>query len=317
MVLKVNAMNNTMKKLLDEQTKNAKNNIGENVDELNEIIQSKIDKIFPVRQLKISDFEETDKEPRDVVTKWVNVRNKGEEFAFKTISEWERAYVQNQVTILKELHDWQNIIRVYGLACERDNWYLVSEWAEYGNLREYYTNYGDRFDMRLKLRMSLDIARGLNFLRAVEILHYDIRAENILITLYETAKLANFKLNRPVFATLRQRRNLELVRYCAPELLEMAHNFKYDYKCEVYSFGILLWEIAEERTPYEEYKDIVKLTNLVRYQKYRESFSKYSRMPPSFIELANKAFNHEPELRPKIVDAFKTLSCCFEESSGW
>ncbi|CAB4388264.1 unnamed protein product [Rhizophagus irregularis] len=190
-----------------------------------------------------------------------------EEFSDEFSSMWERAYVQNQVTILKELHDWQNIIRVYGLACKRDNWYLVSEWAEYGNLREYYTNYGDRFDMRLKLRMSLDIARGLNFLRAVEILHYDIRAENILITLYETAKLANFKLNRPVFATLRQRRNLELVRYCAPELLEMAHNF--------------------------------------------------NRMPPSFIELANKAFNHEPELRPKIVDAFKTLSCCFEDYNGF
>ncbi|CAB4387768.1 unnamed protein product [Rhizophagus irregularis] len=63
---------------------------------------------------------------------------------------------------------------------------------------------------QLKLRMSLDIARGLNFLRAVEIVHRDIRAENILITLHETAKLANFKLSRSLFApTLNQRQNLE------------------------------------------------------------------------------------------------------------
>ncbi|PKY53380.1 kinase-like protein, partial [Rhizophagus irregularis] len=142
---------------------------------------------------------------------------------------------------------------------------LVSEWAEYGNLREYYINYKDRFDIRLKLRISLDIARGLNFLRAVEIVHRDVRAKNILITLHETAKLANFKFSRSLFtSTSKQSQNLERVRYCAPELLERAHNFKYDHKCEVYSFGILLWEIAEERTPYKEYTDIVKITDFVR-----------------------------------------------------
>ncbi|CAB4440823.1 unnamed protein product [Rhizophagus irregularis] len=324
MVLKVNAMNNTMEKLLDEQTKqqskNSKNDSDKIVnDKLNEMIQSKIDKIFVVRQLRISDYEKTDKEPRPRkedgrVTKWVNIKNKGEEFAFKIVGEEERANVQNQVTILKELHDWQNITRIYGLTCEGNKWFLVSEWAEYGNLREYYTTYKDRFDLRLKLRMSLDIARGLNFLRAVEIVHRDIRAENILITLHETAKLANFKLSRSLFApTLNQRQNLERVRYCAPELLERAHNFKYDHKCEVYSFGILLWEIAEERTPYKEYTDIVKITDFVRNKKYRESFSKDSRMPSSFIGLSTKATNHDPEFRPKITDTFEVLSRCFEE----
>ncbi|RGB36208.1 kinase-like domain-containing protein, partial [Rhizophagus diaphanus] len=183
-------------------------------------------------------------------------------------SEEEINDIPNQIVILKKLYDWQNITRVYGLTCEGKDWFWVSEWAEYGNLREYYTNYKDRFDMRLKLRMSLDIACGLNFLRAVEIVHRDIRAENILITVYETAKLANFKLSRPLFAaTLKQSHNLERIRYCAPELLERAHNFKYDHKCEIYSFGILLWEIAEERIPYAEYKDIVRVSDLVRNKK--------------------------------------------------
>ncbi|PKK55758.1 kinase-like protein, partial [Rhizophagus irregularis] len=249
MVLKINAMNNTMEKLLDEQTKQQSKNYNDKTvnDKLKQMIQSKIDKIFAVRQLRISDYEKTDEESRKGrVTKWVNVRNKGEEFAFKIITEKERANVQNQVTILKELHDWQNITRIYGLTCEENKWYLVSEWAEYGNLREYYINYKDRFDIRLKLRISLDIARGLNFLRAVEIVHRDVRAKNILITLHETAKLANFKFSRSLFtSTSKQSQNLERVRYCAPELLERAHNFKYDHKCEVYSFGILLWEIAE------------------------------------------------------------------------
>ncbi|RGB38190.1 kinase-like domain-containing protein, partial [Rhizophagus diaphanus] len=163
---------------------------------------------------------------------------------------------------------------------------LVTEWAEHGNLREYYTNNKDQFDLRLKLRMSLDIARGLNFLRAVEIVHRDIRAENILITINDTAKLANFKLSRYLnAATLNQKQNLERVRYCAPELLDRAPNYKYDQRCEVYSFGILLWEIAEGKVPYKDSNDIVDITEKVRNKMYREPFSKDSRMPEEFKQL--------------------------------
>jgi serine/threonine protein kinase len=163
---------NTMEKLLEEQTKHAKNDNDKIInDKLNEVTQSKIDKIFGVRQLKISDYEETDESRKGGrVTKWVNIRNQGEEFAFKIISEEERLNVQNQITILKKLHDWQNITRIYGLTCEGMKWYLVSEWAEYGNLREYYTIFKGRLNLRLKLRMSLDIAHGLNYLRAIEVI---------------------------------------------------------------------------------------------------------------------------------------------------
>ena len=86
-------------------------------------------------------------------------------------------------------------------------------------------------------------------------------------------------------ATLKQSQNLERVRYCAPELLERAPGFKYDHKCEVYSFGILLWEIAEEKTPYKDFKDIITITEFVR-NKERESFSENNPMPENFKKLA-------------------------------
>jgi serine/threonine protein kinase len=103
------------------------------------------------------------------VSKWISVKNKGE-FAFKIISNKEcQRIMQNQVAILKELNDCNNIIKFYGFVSDGDKRYLVTEWAEYGNLREFYTNHKDRIDLRLKLRISLDIARGLNFLRNVEV----------------------------------------------------------------------------------------------------------------------------------------------------
>jgi len=69
-------------------------------------------------------------------------------------------------------------------------------------------------------------------------------------------------------------------------LFEKDRNSKYDHKCEVYSFGILLWEIAEEKIPYHKYDDILAITDLVRNQKYRESFSENSEMPEIFKKLS-------------------------------
>jgi len=167
MVLKINTMNITMEKILDEQSKNAEKK-DTNVESL---YQMKIDKIFKSSALKFTDYKETNvtrKEGR--VTRYVDIRNEAHEFAFKTISDGEdRNSVQNQVTILKEFKDWQNIIKFYGLANDGYKWYLVTEWAEFGNLREFYTNYENRFNNKLKLRISLDIVRGLNFLRSVEV----------------------------------------------------------------------------------------------------------------------------------------------------
>src|SRR5688572_4544970 len=103
-VIKVNAMNNTMEKFMNEKSPN----------------QRKIGR----------------------VTKWVNIRNKGNEFAFKRIFRPENErIIQYQVTILKELHNFQNIIKFYGLITDGNKWILVTEWAEHGNLREFYTNH--------------------------------------------------------------------------------------------------------------------------------------------------------------------------------
>jgi serine/threonine protein kinase len=166
-------MNDKMEELLDKQIENENN---QKMDQL------EIDEIFQAHQLKISNYEKTDEEPRKKgrVTKWVGYNN-NEEYAFISISEKDKSSVQNQVTILRELHDWQNITKFYGLTNDGDKWYLVTEWAEYGNLREFYTNHKDIFDPKLKLRISLDIARGLNFLRTVEVRHNIIKFFDFII----------------------------------------------------------------------------------------------------------------------------------------
>ncbi|CAI2195872.1 10223_t:CDS:2, partial [Funneliformis geosporum] len=262
MVLNIYTMNNKMEKLIDEQNKSSIRKDTNNF----EINQKKIDSIFTERHtLVFSNYKEThDQRNKGRITRYLDIKNEAREFAFKNISDLEdKNSIRNQVTIFKEFQDWPNIIKFYGLAYDENKSYLVTEWADFGNLREFYTAHERRIDETLKLRISLDIARGLNFLRSVGIVHRDIRSKSILITVNDTAKLANFKLSRHASGpTTNQKENIERVRYCAPELLDRAPNFKYDHKCEVYSFGILLWEIAEMKLPYQEHDDILNITEL-------------------------------------------------------
>ena len=71
-----------------------------------------------------------------------------------------------------------------------------------------------------------------------------------------------------------------------------SHNVKYDTKSEIYSFGILLWEIAEEKRPYETLgEDIMAITELVCDKREREKFSPISPLPTEYQEIALKGMN--------------------------
>uniref|UniRef100_U9UST2 Protein kinase domain-containing protein n=1 Tax=Rhizophagus irregularis (strain DAOM 181602 / DAOM 197198 / MUCL 43194) TaxID=747089 RepID=U9UST2_RHIID len=213
--------------------------------------------------------------------------------------------VKDQISILEKLLVCDNILKFYGVIYNEERWYLITEWAELGNLKEYYNNYD--FDVKKKLRFAADIARGLNFLRAIKIVHRDIRAENILITANEIAKIANFKSSRTFDRETKELSAIqETVRYLAPEMLGQ-RRVKYTTRCEVYSFGILLWEIAEQKTPYENYNDILKITDLVVRQKYREPFSLGNGLPKKYQEIAKEAVEHDPSYRPGFSKIFTTL----------
>ncbi|CAG8823243.1 22269_t:CDS:2, partial [Racocetra persica] len=257
--------------------------------------------------LKLADFKEADEIRGKKVKKHIHLID-SEAVAFKLVAdESDTTAVKNDirshVAILMKLKDCHQIIQFYGLVSDGERRYLVSEWAELGNLREFYEKYGGPIDTRIKINIAVDIARGLNFLRAVEIVHRDIRPENILIKANETAKIANFSLSRHFRdETRRLAVSLQTVRYSAPEMLYRNTN-KYNTKCEVYSFGILLWELAEQKVPYKHLDDIMEIKNRVDKEKYREQFTPFSNLPKEYKDISIK----DPDFRPTITEMFKTL----------
>eukprot|EP00727_Mastigamoeba_balamuthi_P000641 m51a1_g10574 putative tkl protein kinase (674) ;mRNA; r:55931-59252 len=86
--------------------------------------------------------------------------------------------------------------------------------------------------------LALDICQGMSFLHSLEILHRDLKSQNVLISAVGSALITDFGSARFTAGTLSDR--VGTVQYTAPEVLRGA---KYDERADVFSFGIVLWEI--------------------------------------------------------------------------
>ncbi|CAB4423355.1 unnamed protein product [Rhizophagus irregularis] len=261
-----------------------------------------------------NDYQKTDHHSSEKIEKRISFKD-SIDVSFKEFSNISSSNnvdtqieVRRQVNILKILKNSDHIIRFFGVAQENSKFYLVTEWMDYGNLYEYYTKFRDNMNWRTKIRFSLDICRGVMYLHDCEILHHDIRSANILVNKDHKVRIANFGLSRKFSdATRSVAQDSENVRYMAPEKLLLSENEKkkYDSECEIYSVGMLLWEIAELKKPHSDL-DKLELHDIVigirkRIQdKHYEPFS--DDVPHDWQLTVSKAIDYEPRWRPNMSD---------------
>jgi len=163
----------------------------------------------------------------------------------------EEQFIEDVSTIARIHHI--NIVKTYGFCLHRDKNALVYEYVENGSLAKYLFDSKNRGDLGFeKLReIAIGIAKGICYLHEeceYRIIHYDIRPENILLDKEFVPKVANIGLSK-----LRSRESHIAMNtrfkgkaaYAAPEMWKA---YSETYKCDVYSFGILLFEIVGRRT---------------------------------------------------------------------
>ncbi|RIA89380.1 kinase-like domain-containing protein [Glomus cerebriforme] len=211
---------------------------------------------------------------------------------------------KRQLTILSKVSQSPNIIQFYGLSTIDNNTVMVLEWAELGNLRELYQN-DNKIPLNMKLSYALDICRGIAYLNALDIYHHNLRCKNIMVTARNIAKLANFEFSRSTNDMTTSIKDLiENVRWLAPEKLkDPGHH--YDHKCEIFSFGMLLWELIFEQHPYEAKLKVDKISVFVinggREDIYFDLASPEIAIIQDGIEnIIREAWSQNPESRTSI-----------------
>ncbi|GFQ02904.1 g-type lectin s-receptor-like serine/threonine-protein kinase at5g24080 [Phtheirospermum japonicum] len=140
-----------------------------------------------------------------------------------------------------------NLVRLYGFCHDQSISALVYEYMENGSLDKHLFNETRSLEWEKLNDIAIGTAKGIAYLHEEchkRIIHYDIKPENILLDSNFTPKVADFGLaklcnrddTRVTITGYRGTRG-----YSAPEF--MLNNFPITYKCDVYSFGILLFEI--------------------------------------------------------------------------
>ena len=102
-----------------------------------------------------------------------------------------------------------------------------------------------------KTVIAIDIARGLDYLHSRNIVHRDLKSANILLTDTGRAKICDFGLAGACHPKQTIRGVVGTVPWMAPEVL--CDSSGYDSKVDVYSYGVILWEMLATKTPFEDY----------------------------------------------------------------
>ncbi|CAG8735279.1 6348_t:CDS:2, partial [Cetraspora pellucida] len=212
-----------------------------------------------------------------------------------------------QIGILKNINESRDIVQYIGLVTINSRQFLVTQWAENGTLREYYVKRNP--DIKIRARLALEIARGLNYLEAYKIFHHDVRSENVLVDYFEHAKITKFEFSRSIGDAVSSTNldvTMENVRYMAPEKINNSA-LRYNSKCEVFSFGMLLWELAEQKLPFSETGNtVLAISQLIVDNTMNLKFSSHD-VPKKWKSLVSKATQYKAIDRPEMKEILRKI----------
>lgn len=143
-----------------------------------------------------------------------------------------------------------NIVNIYDVGHDGDVHYIVMELVNCKTLKEYIKSQDVFLKNQQIVQIGLQIADALQAAHDKGIIHRDIKPQNILITEEGKIKVADFGIARAVTSSTMVNTNEAIgsVHYASPE---QSRGGFIDKRSDVYSFGILLYELATGRVPFE------------------------------------------------------------------
>ncbi|RZB66323.1 putative serine/threonine-protein kinase SIS8 isoform E [Glycine soja] len=171
-------------------------------------------------------------------------------------SEQERLTVEfwREAEILSKLHH-PNVVAFYGVVQDGPGGTMatVAEYMVDGSLRHVLLRKDRYLDRRKRLIIAMDAAFGMEYLHSKNIVHFDLKCDNLLVNLKDPmrpiCKVGDFGLSKIKRNTLVSGGVRGTLPWMAPELLNGSSN-KVSEKVDVFSFGIVLWEILTGEEPY-------------------------------------------------------------------
>uniref|UniRef100_A0A8C3U1V9 Tyrosine-protein kinase n=1 Tax=Catharus ustulatus TaxID=91951 RepID=A0A8C3U1V9_CATUS len=172
--------------------------------------------------------------------------------AIKTIREGamsEEDFIEEAKVLMKLSHP--KLVQLYGVCLEDAPISLVFEFMENGCLSDYLRSQRGSFCKETLLGMCLDVCEGMAYLEQNSVIHRDLAARNCLVGESHVVKVSDFGMSRIVLDDqyTSSTGTKFPVKWSAPEVFSYSN---YSTKSDVWSFGVLMWEVfSEGKIPYE------------------------------------------------------------------
>ncbi len=280
--------------------------------------------IVPVRHINFKDIEYNQQNDRlgqgsfgtVYKGKWNKLPVAIKEIHGTLNKEIEKSFNTEAEVMMRANSNW--VVRLYGIAEDLQKIALVMELMPKGSLNQLLHN-GQDLPWYLRCQIAQDITHGLILLHNDNILHRDLKSENILLDERLRAKLSDFglsKIKSSSRSTTKRSQAVGTEGWMAPELFldldelkdDIIPSIPYSTYSDIYSYGIVLWEIATRKIPFEGFRPS-QIEKFVKGGK-RPSYPQDCEIPENFKSVVKGACEQKPEERlalPILLERLKAL----------
>uniref|UniRef100_A0A3B5BHQ4 RAF proto-oncogene serine/threonine-protein kinase n=1 Tax=Stegastes partitus TaxID=144197 RepID=A0A3B5BHQ4_9TELE len=219
---------------------------------------------------------------------------------------------RNEVAVLRKTRH-VNILLFMGYMT-KDNLAIVTQWCEGSSLYKHIHVLETNFKMIQLIDIARQTAQGMDYLHAKNIIHRDMKSNNIFLHEGLTVKIGDFGL-----ATVKARwsgsHQVEQpsgsILWMAPEVIRMQDNNPYSFQSDVYSYGIVLFELMTGELPYSQIANRDQIIFMVGRGYLSPDLSKlYKNCPKAMKRLVAdciKKSKDERPLFPQILSSIELL----------
>ncbi|XP_027914459.1 probable serine/threonine-protein kinase SIS8 isoform X2 [Vigna unguiculata] len=205
---------------------------------------------------------------------------------------------RKEIDIMKRLRH-PNVLLFMGAVYSQERLAIVTELLPRGSLFKNLHRNKQTLDIRRRLRMALDVARGMNYLhhRNPPIVHRDLKSSNLLVDKNWTVKVGDFGLSRLKDATLLNTKSGRgTPQWMAPEVLR---NEPSNEKSDVFSFGVILWELMTQSIPWKNLNSL-QVVGVVGFIDRRLDLPED--LDPHVASIIHDCWRSDPDRRPSFEE---------------
>ncbi|KAK1616086.1 hypothetical protein QYE76_021603 [Lolium multiflorum] len=208
-----------------------------------------------------------------------------------------------EVRIMSRLRH-PNVVLFLGYVTHPPNLSILTEYLPRGSLYRLLHRPNSIVDETQRLKMALDVAKGMNYLHSSHptIVHRDLKSPNLLVDRNWVVKVSDFGMSRLKHHTfLSSKSTAGTPEWMAPEVLR---NEPANEMCDVYSFGVILWELATLSVPWSALNPM-QVVGAVGFQNKRLEIPK--EVDPQVASIIYSCWDNDPSKRPSFSQLLSPL----------